>query len=355
LRVEYRPLFSHEITISFSSQSAIAIENARLFSAVSKEKEKLGTVFSEMSDGVIFLDESAKIVIVNPVVENYTGQSPNDLIGKNFGPDIFGNFEITPSIEDVKKFKDDVTTVSFKRKSEKELFLSAQIHRLVSPSDKNVYGYLVILRDVTEDVRGEKLKRNFLSLVSHKLKTPLTVIVGYAPSLLLKSEALNESQIKGLKAIQAQSEQMAGLVDKLLRYTIVESESIGKNASSQSVEPLLQEAIKELSGLIKETKAQIRIDPKLKDQPKVFVDGPLTVELLKNLIENAIKFNEKKEKEIVISCENSGRYSTLNLFDNGPGIPPEEQSKIFQKFHQIENSFTGHRSGSGRGLGIGLL
>jgi two-component system phosphate regulon sensor histidine kinase PhoR len=82
------------------------------------------------------------------------------------------------------------------------------------------------------------------------------------------------------------------------------------------------------------------------------LDGALTTEVFKNLIDNAVKFNDKDDKRIKITAQQDGKIIKINFEDNGVGIPVEERVKIFQKFYQIENSFTGQVPGAGLGLAL---
>lgn len=334
----------------FASQSAIAIENARLFSAVTRERERLNAVFTEMSEGVFLLDAAGHVLILNEAGSRFIGMGPDEIIGRKFGPELFSDFEISPSVDDLSRFKDSIFSVDLVREKGKDCYLSAQIHRIPSGDKNEIDSYLAVLRDVTEEKRGEKLKQNFLSLVSHKLKTPLTVIVGYAPALLSKKEGLTNFQLKALHSIHHQGEHMVGLVDKLLRFTIVESEKLGNKSEPHSIDALIKEALKAQVEFLKENKAAVLMSPKTESLPKVAVDGQLMTEVFKNLVENAVKFNDKEKKEVSFSFKSGSKKLTIQIADNGQGIPPEEHERIFQKFYQVENSFTGQVPGAGLGL-----
>ena len=335
----------------FGSQAAVAIENARLFSEMMREKEKLNIVVGEMSDGVLLLDTAGKVLLLNEAGSRFLGVKREDAIGKKFA-DLLPGFEATPPIEDISRFKDKLTLVELSRHTGKDFYLSAVVLRIGSDKKSSREGHLVILRDMTEEKRGEKLKRNFLSLVSHKLRTPLTVIVGYGPMLMTKIDQMGDFEKKAVKAICEQGEQLNGLVDKLLRFTIVESETLTRNPELKKVEGLMKEAVNSGVTNIEGQTVELKIDSSLSSLPDVFVDGPLTVEVFKNLLENAVKFNDKKKKEIRVSAVRKNGAVQVTIADNGVGIPGEEKEKVFQKFYQIENSFTGQVPGAGLGLAL---
>jgi two-component system sensor histidine kinase VicK len=336
----------------FGSQAAIAIENARLFSAVMREKEKLNTVFAEMSDGVMLLDDQGKVILLNNAGGRFLGLKSEEAVGKIFGADLFPGFESVPPIQDPKTFKEKVTMIELVRKEPKGFYLTALVLKLQSVDAKNLEGFLVILHDTTEEKRGERLKQNFLSLISHKLKTPLTVIVGYGPILMAQLDGMNEFQKKAVKSVCQQGEQLSGLVDKLLRFTIVESETLKRESEPKAVAALVKEAMEGVESMKEGKKVEMSMDASVNAMPEVLVDGPLTVEVFKNLFENAIKFNDKESKTILVKSEKSNGMVEVHVLDNGVGIPAEEREKVFQKFYQIESSFTGQVPGAGLGLAL---
>jgi two-component system, OmpR family, phosphate regulon sensor histidine kinase PhoR len=335
----------------FASQAGIAIENARLFSAVSAEKKKLDTVFSEMSDGVLVLDDAGKIEIVNAAAGRILGSSSEQIVGRHFDAHLFPDLQASPPINNLKSFKGDSDQIELVRREGKDFILLATLHK-IKTSDSERGGWIVILHDVTEERRGELLKRDFLSLISHKLKTPLTVIVGYAPALQSKSDGLSDFQKKAIAAICTQGDQLSELVEKLLQFTIVESADLKRKTEPKVVKDLLDEARVDLKQWVDQKSAIIRLEGVDSKLPKVNVDANLTVAVFKNVIENGFKFNESAVKEVAVEAQKVGKGVEIKFRDNGIGIPPEETEKVFQKFYQIENSFTGQVPGAGLGLAL---
>jgi K+-sensing histidine kinase KdpD len=135
------------------------------------------------------------------------------------------------------EFTEKITPLELIRREGKDFFVSALVI-------KTAEGFLVILHDTTEEKRGERLKRNFLSLISHKLKTPLTVIMGYGPALMEQTDNMNPFQKTAIKAVCEKGEQLGQLVDKLLRFTTVESDTLKPQTEIWNVRALLQDAEK---------------------------------------------------------------------------------------------------------------
>ena len=342
-----------EVFLAFASQAAVAIQNARLFSEVKREREKLSTVFGAMSDGVLLLDEEGSVVLANPACIRLLGAVAEKSLGKSLAKDLLADFDAQPALSHPLQFVARLTKVDLKRKTGKDFFLTALLRQFGgddAPSGRD--GWIVILRDETDSRLEGRLKQSFLSVVSHKLKTPLTAIVGYAPTLVEKNDNMTDSQKRAASTIATQAENLADLVDKLLRFTIVESESIARAADETPVSTMVDAALVALENFRSDNGVKVTIDPDVAALPPVVVDRKLTVEALKNVIENAMKFNNKPSKELWVRAGVENGMAVIQVRDNGVGIPPEEREKVFQKFYQVENHFTGQVPGAGLGLAL---
>lgn len=238
----------------------------------------------------------------------------------------------------------------------KELILAGTIINLEAPAvgaagkGSAQKGWLLVFHDETEQRKQEKVKRTFLSLISHKLKTPLAAVIGYS-DLLLEEFAGAGAQSMPLKAAQTISEQgkkLADLVERLLRYTVLENPDHTVELVPVGIDLLVASAIKDMQPWLDEHAGTV--DYKGADQVTVVVDKNQLREVVKNLIENAVKFDPKPQKKVAVWVETQDKKAVLHVKDTGPGIPPEDQEKIFSAFHQVETFFTGQVDGWGLGL-----
>jgi len=331
---------------AFASHAAVAIENARLFEEVMGEKEKLAAVFAEMSDGAVLLDAEGRVILINQAAGALFGADPAQALGRSVA-DLTEGFMAMPPLPMLAGRKEPVATAELKRRKGKTFFLSCVFNRLAGGA-----GDLLVVRDVTEARKEELLKRNFLSLISHKLKTPLVTIAGYAPLLLEDAGNLNEFQVKALLTIKAQGMYLSSLVDKLITFSVVESETLDLNKKPVRFKALLEEVLLHMRSYLDTRKAEVQLDPSTGDLPTVSADGDRLREVLRNLIENAVKFNPKDVRWVEVSGEAADGFLRVTVRDDGPGIPPEETGRIFQKFYQIEDAFTGQVEGAGLGLAL---
>jgi signal transduction histidine kinase len=214
-----------------------------------------------------------------------------------------------------------------------------------------VIGSIFIFRDVTEEKKENLAKRNFLSLISHKLRTPLVTITGYGP-ILLEDESLGNSHRKVIQNISKQGNYLLSLVEKLLHFTLIDEDGFEISKSSGSIMGTAERAAGSLKSYLEEKGAIITFKDELKNIPPVMLDTKKIEAAIKNILENAVKFNNGKDRKIEIGAAASEGFVGIYIKDNGPGIPPEERERIFQKFYQIEESFTGQVEGAGLGLAL---
>lgn len=324
---------------AFASQAAVAIENARLFTSLKDEKFKLATVFAQMTDGAALTDETGKVLLSNEAASRLLGAELHELA------DGLNGMVVTPSIAELLSGEKPVVDFAAVRKEPTLLVLEGRVTR-ASLGDSE--GRLFVFRDRTETHRQEKLKRTFLSLISHKLRTPLAAVTGFADILMDEVNADTDPMwAKAVKTIRSQGGKVSELVDKLLSYTTIESPDTQINSEPFPLDEAVKDAVAGLSEKIEERAATV-------DAPAtglvVVGDRRLVTEALKNLLDNAIKFNQKHSPLASLRAEGTGDWAAVTVADTGPGVPPEDVEKVFSRFHQVEKDFTGQQEGMGLGL-----
>lgn len=350
---------------AFASQAAIAIENARLFQNLKREKEKIEAIFSGMGDGAVVIDAKLNLVMLNSSAKNFLDIGRKDYLGKNISRivrqfKVFSRWEpkkvAAPgsSLTEFLTKKDRVTTFDLARSKPKTLVLSGIATRIVDEENR-VVGYVMIIRDVTSERKEEYLKASFISSISHKLKTPLTCISGYM-LLLREKERLSKLDKVGKNAVRiidSQGNRLSRLINELLGFSLLKSEALELARGKESLKSIVEMSLKKLALRIRR-RAKIVVGNSIDKVPPILVDRAKVQKIIQNLVENAIKFNDKKEKRVEISARSlkGKKFIRVEIKDNGPGIPSEEREKIFSKFYQIEETFTGQVEGAGLGLAV---
>lgn len=322
---------------AFASQAGVAIDNARLFASLRDEKFKLATVFAQMHDGAALTDASGRVLLANEAAGRLLGGGIVDLAGALQGMTV-----VPPPAE---LLQGPGTAFTATRAEPTLLVIAGRVTRAPLADGE---GRLFVFRDDTESARQERLKRSFLSLISHKLKTPLASVIGFSDILLSEADEKTDLMtLKALKTINAQGQKVGELVDKLIRYTTLESPEAAPDLSDVPVDEAVAEALKSLREKIEAKKASVEYAP---TGLTLRVDRGMFVEVVKNLVENSLKFDPGPAPVVSVRLRAEDDWAALSVTDLGPGIPPEAQQAVFSRFHQVEKDFTGQQDGMGLGL-----
>lgn len=340
---------------AFASQAAIAIENSRLFSSVKEEKRKLEIVFKKIKEGAVLTDTDGRIIIINSAAQLFLEQDKYKFSNIK---DAFSRFRTDADCAGVLASEKVVERFEIEREKPKKLFLEASAIKLfknVGQGDVGVEGWLWIFTDITAQKLEEKLARNFLSLISHKFKTPLAAINGYAQIL---SNELGENSSKILKksaaTIMSHGQKLNKLIESLLSFVTVNNlEDNQINKSEFEIADLLKSAVKDaMQSFSGKQLATMDFKTVLPENFALKADWQMLKSALINMMDNAVKFNPADEKLVIVSARKKNGWALISVGDNGPGIPPEEVETIFNKFYQVEDSFTGQVEGWGLGLSL---
>jgi signal transduction histidine kinase len=339
---------------AFASQAAIAIENSRLFSTVKEEKRKMEIVFSRIKEGAILTDLNGDIVILNSSAKVYLEYDKYQFAGiRNAFPD----FELKPGLDAILGCADAVCHFELYREKPKKFYLAGSVIKLFTEDrdgEQRPEGLLWILTDVTAQRLEECMARNFLSLISHKFKTPLASINGYAQ--VLKDEAaakeMPELVLKASGAIYGQGLKLNSLVESLLNFVTIDSlDAASLSRIDFDTADFLEEVVADMRERLK-TVPGVVIKVASPEHVKVTADRKLLASAVRSLIDNAVKFNPAAEKLVILTAKANDGHALISVGDNGPGIPGEELENIFHKFYQVEASFTGQVEGWGLGLAL---
>ena len=326
---------------AFASQAGVAIDNARLFSSLRDEKFKLETVFAQMADGAALTDAEGRLILANEAAQKLVGTGHPDLASA------FKSMELVPPLAALLAAEEPTVEFTATRAEPTLLIVWGRVTKAALGDGE---GRLFVFRDETETRRQERMKRSFLSLISHKLKTPLASVIGFSDILLSEMEGdPNASPMsqKALKTINEQGVKVGDLVDKLVRYTTLESPDAAAHREDVKVDEAVADALKALKDKIAAREAKVDYAP---SHLTLSADRSMFVEVVKNLVENALKFDTGPAPAVAVRVLAEDDWAALSVTDMGPGIPPEAQEAVFSRFHQVEKDFTGQQEGMGLGL-----
>ena len=193
----------------------------------------------------------------------------------------------------------------------------------------------------------EELKTNFISMMSHDIKTPIARIQGMTDVITRDVTPLSGSQREAIDHIRASSDDLLKFINTILNYAKIESEGVELHLQGKDINDLLAEVIKKHEFLAK--LRHIEIIQELEPMFPIRVDPDLMKQVLSNLVENAIKYSPDNSKVLVTSSEVDG-FLRVEVSDQGQGIPPDELPNVFMKFFRSKNAKSSKVKGSGLGL-----
>lgn len=195
----------------------------------------------------------------------------------------------------------------------------------------------------------EKLKQNFLSLMSHDLKTPVAKIAGVADNLYHQNSSNPEIREKSQLIIDSTKE-LNKFISSILDLTKIESSNFGLNKVSKDVNSIIETVVKDLS--FSSAQKEVVVKKELSPLYPIQIDVTLITRVISNLVENAIKYSGQGSY-VTVKTWDDEKWVYIEIADNGAGIPPEELSNIFEKFYRIKND--ANHSIKGTGLGLYLV
>jgi signal transduction histidine kinase len=294
------------------------------FEQASSRAEHLRAVLASLSEGVIVADAERRVMLVNPAARGLLSLPAR-------GEEELGLFtdELLPASERVIRS------------------YSAPVRDDVG----QLLGTVTVLRDATRDQELDRLKSEFLTVVSHELQTPLTAIKG-ALELVLDDDSgqLSRVQRRFLETIERNSTRLVGLVGDLLDLSRLEAGRVELEAQPLDTPSLVRGALAAVSNLFEARGTELRVDVP-ESVPPIMGDRRRVEQILTNLLANAAKYTPGGGVVEVTAASVNG-HVTLSVADNGPGVPESERDIVFDKFYRGRDAQRRGEAGSGLGLAI---
>jgi PAS domain S-box-containing protein len=286
-------------------------------------------------------DQKDNLLLTNPAAINAFGLHDQEIIGQ----------PITQVITQQEVL--DLIRVSDDSQQPRELeFSDGRIYMATASSvqvdDKRV-GSVCMLRDVSSFKQLDALKSEFVSTVSHDLRSPLAMVQGYTSMLKMVGE-LNNQQTSYLNKISDETEKISHLVDNLLDLGRIEA-GVGLKLEKKPVDDVIHQVVAESRLKADQKRVTLHAEIQQSDLPNVEADQALLKQALSNLVENAIKYTEPGG-EVAISLIADAEQVTYMVADSGIGISPADQQNLFEKFSRISKKRGQEDEGSGLGLAI---
>lgn len=357
---------------AIASQVAVAINNAHLYELIRDQAERLGVmlrkeqedasrsqaILEAVADGVLVTGSDNRITFVNSSTEGILGMPDSRLLGNSLDRigGLFGK-AATAWAETIRRWSEDPSSYetgdSYAEQIELENERIALVHLAPVILQNDFLGTVSIIRDITHEVEVDRLKSEFVATVSHELRTPMTAIKGYVDILTMGAAgALNENQMHFLEVVRNNIDRLNTLVSDLLDISRIEAGRITLNPQSVDLHGIAEDVVAEaLHRSQNEEKPMALSLNAPKDLPRVLGDGDRVRQILGNLVNNAFNYTPQNGTIHVNIHQENGEVQ-VDVQDNGVGIAPEDQNRIFDRFFRGENPLVLATPGTGLGLPI---
>ena len=308
---------------------------------VKRQKNEIEAIFLHINDGILAFDEHGKIVQINPAAKELL-----NINEKNTFQEIFNREETKINMEAI-MYLDNWTT------SEVRMVVGEKtVNVFLAPyKDENDFGIgiIAVIQDITEHVKLDNMRKEFVADVSHELKTPITSIIGYADTLQ-DGDYDKETSSKFLSVISSEGHRMADLVSDLLTLSRYDTNRIKKEPTEFDLGELAKKCEEKLKIEVAKKKQEIECYVTA-DVPPVFADKNGIERVILNVLSNAIKYTGEGGKiKIYVGFVYNDAY--IKVIDNGIGIPEADLSRIFERFYRVDKARSRDMGGTGLGLSI---
>lgn len=304
---------------------------------LNRRKDEFELITKNMREGLVLLDKNRNVLTINSAAMTIFGTDEN-CVGNEFLM-INRRYEITSAIE--KALKDGHAEIRARLNEKEYQFDISRIE-----TDGETVGEVILVFDITEQADAERLRREFTANVSHELKTPLQTITGSA-ELIENGLVKQEDMSRFVGHIREEATRLVTLVEDIIRLSQLDEQT---ELPKENVS--LFEVASEACGVLRDSADKKDITLSVSgDSGNVYGVKHLLFEIIYNLCDNAVKYTPDGGKvEVDISETENG--ITLTVSDNGIGIAPEHQSRIFERFYRVDKSHSKKSGGTGLGLSI---
>ncbi len=322
-------------------RASAALSTKAQFTKVQSEKGWLNLAFNAMPDPVLLIDQEGQVQFSNTAA-NGLSEKGEALIGKKGKEVRIVNEKLNNFLSKDKKSAEKITLQLDGNKT-------YEVLRFPFEGEQNRQGEVVLLRDTSWLHQLNNQKNEFVSNISHDLRAPLWLMKGHT-KLLSNIGKLSVEQRKYVDKIDTGIDTMTRLVDKVLNLERLDGDGL-LVYTKFNIQETIDDTIKLLGVQAQQKKISLNVDYGGLKTPFISADQVMVQQALYNLIENAIKFSPRGES-VLISAERDASWMHISVKDNGKGIAPLDQPKLFTRFFHVDDDLAYENRGQGLGLAI---
>ncbi|WP_103107096.1 two-component system histidine kinase PnpS [Brevibacillus reuszeri] len=314
---------------------------------ISENQQRLSGVLTNMTSGVIFISEQRRIMLVNPAVEKLLGTPGHEIVGKlhiEAGKSFGLSQYIDRCLDKSEKFRQEVHIYY-----PQERVLDVNFAPYINFKGE-ARGVVVVLHDITEIRRLEKMRSDFVANVSHELRTPITSIKGFTETLLEGAMQDEETCRNFLQIISDESERLYRMIRDILDLSKIEQKRIPLQVSRIHLQDMISSAVAIMNDQAQRKELTITLPL---PQPEIYLmtDRDCLQQIILNLLTNAIAYTPEGGA-ITIRTEKEDQIVKIQVIDTGIGIPEKDLTRIFERFYRVDKARSRDSGGTGLGLAI---
>lgn len=335
-----------QLTMTFNQMASKLEKN---MADVMDKNIKVESIINSMTSGIVAVDKNYHIILINSIAcELFNVENGPGLIGMNL-LELIRNNQINSFLKET--MEKNVSLVN-------DIIISAPENKVlrvytnpIKSKDYNMpnSGGIASIQDITTIKKLEQIRTDFVSNVTHELKTPLTSIRGFIETL--RGGAINDADVsdKFLEIIDIEAERLFVLINDILQLSEIETKQKDINIGAYKLKPIVEEIISILSGTA--AKKDIKLINEVDEKVNIVVNKDRIKQMLINLIDNGIKYN-KNSGSVTIKATKEGQLVTISVKDTGIGILSNDIPRIFERFYRVDKGRSRSMGGTGLGLSI---
>ena len=326
----------------------MAAQLAEQIAVITQQRNEQEAILESMREGVLALDTQERVITVNRAAEALLGVVATQAKG-HLIQEVVRNVTLQ-RLAAAAMHSTESATADIVLRSAEERFLQATATALRDAQGQDI-GVLVVLNDVTQLRHLENIRRDFVSNVSHELKTPITSIKGFVETLRDGALDNREHAERFLGIIARHAERLHAIIEDLLALSRLEQsdESYDIPRSETTLTDVLQAAI--LDCAAKAEAQRVTVVPSCAVELRATVNAPLLEQAIVNLLENAITYSNP-DSCVWVSARQDDDLLVIEVRDQGVGIPHDHLDRIFERFYRVDKARSRERGGTGLGLAI---
>lgn len=312
--------------------------------ALRQEKEQLASIVSSMADGVVTLNRQGDIVMINPTAQQFIEDCHYERYGQNVLKEL-------PIPDELYSILNQII------QGEKEVLQEVSLQgrnwvMIMTPlyDQQNVRGAVAVIRDMTEERRLDKLRKDFIANVSHELRTPIALLQGYSEAIIDDIAESKEEKNELAQIIHEESLRMSRLVNELLDIARMEAGHIQLDYEEIDLHMFVRRIVNKFQVIANDHDITLTYHHMI-EQNIVFIDADRIEQVFTNLIDNAIHHTEAGGY-VDIHVQSTATDITVEIKDSGTGIPEEDLPFVFERFYKTDKARTRESSKKGTGLGL---